>query len=276
MDKIAIISDIHGNLEALKVILSDIKKRGINIIYCLGDIVGKGTHQEECVNLVKENCQVVLLGNNDEYFSRTWDHEFSEIEERRYKWCRSKLSSDSLNYLLNLPFCYEFYLSGRLVRLFHAHPDLNYKFIGNIDTIERLYELFLPSDNTISQDKADLVVYGHIHTSFWQRIYNRTIINTGSVGNAIDVFRNPNKDANVLNTTVANYLILTGYLNSKEMNELNYEFINLPYDIDKELSYNSDNIEKESYYNEIKNGMYRDMDKLNDSFEIRGINKNKI
>lgn len=45
MDKIAIISDIHGNLEALNVVLSDIKKRGINTIYCLGDIVGKGTHQ---------------------------------------------------------------------------------------------------------------------------------------------------------------------------------------------------------------------------------------
>lgn len=60
------------------------------------------------------------------------------------------------------------------------------------------------------------------------------------------------------------------------MSELNYEFINLPYDIDKELSDNFDNIEKEVYFNEIKNGKYRDMEKLNDSFEIRGINKSKI
>ena len=276
MDKIAIISDIHGNLEALNNVLEDIKKRGITNIYCLGDIVGKGTHQEECVNLIKDNCQVVLLGNNDYFFSNTWNKELPEIDQKRYNWSHRKLSIDSINYLLNLPFCHEFYLSGRLVRLFHAHPECNYNFIGNIDTIERLYELFLPSDNTISNNKADLVIYGHIHTPYMQRIYNRTIINCGSVGNAFDTFRNPDKDADVLNTTVANYVILTGELNSKEMSLLNYEFINLPYDIDKELSFNDDNIEKEAYYNEIKYGKYRDIEKLDKSYSIRGINKNNI
>ena len=276
MDKIAIISDIHGNLEALNNVLEDIKKRGITNIYCLGDIVGKGTHQEECVNLIKDNCQVVLLGNNDYFFSNTWNKELPEIDQKRYNWSHRKLSMDSINYLFNLPFCHEFYLSGRLVRLFHAHPECNYNFIGNIDTIERLYELFLPSDNTISNNKADLVIYGHIHTPYMQRIYNRTIINCGSVGNAFDTFRNPDKDADVLNTTVANYVILTGELNSKEMSLLNYEFINLPYDIDKELSFNDDNIEKEAYYNEIKYGKYRDIEKLDKSYSIRGINKNNI
>ena len=44
MEKIAIISDIHGNLEALKSVLIDIKKENINNIYCLGDIIGKGMH----------------------------------------------------------------------------------------------------------------------------------------------------------------------------------------------------------------------------------------
>ena len=276
MDKIAIISDIHGNLEALNRVLDNIKNRNINIIYCLGDIVGKGTHQEECVNLIKNNCQVVLLGNNDYFYGNTWDNELTEIEVLRYNWSREKLSNDSINYLINLPFCYEFYISGRLVRLFHAHPECNYKYIGNIDNLDRLYELFLPSDNTISNNKADIIIYGHIHTPYMQRIYNRTIINTGSVGNAMDVFRNPDKDADVLNTTVANYVILTGNLDSKEMSELNYEFINLPYDIDKELSFNDDNVEKESYYEEMKYGKYRDMEKINKSFKLIGIDKNKI
>lgn len=45
MDKIAIISDIHGNLEALTSVLDDIKERNINRIFCLGDIIAKGTHQ---------------------------------------------------------------------------------------------------------------------------------------------------------------------------------------------------------------------------------------
>ena len=50
MDKIAIISDIHGNLEALKSVLEDIREKNISKIFCLGDIIAKGTHQQECVN----------------------------------------------------------------------------------------------------------------------------------------------------------------------------------------------------------------------------------
>lgn len=278
MNKIAIISDIHGNLEALNTVLKDIKKRKIEKIICLGDILGKGTHQEECVNLVKENCFIVVKGNNDDYFTQEWDLSGEElIEQKRYNWIRNKLSSESINYIKELPYCYEFYLSGRLIRLFHAHPEKNYNFIGNIDKLERLYELFLPSQNTISDLKADIVIYGHIHTQFMQKIYNRTILNAGSVGNAFDSFRNPLKDGNVKNTTVANYLILTGNLDSLDINsEISYEFISLPYDIDKELESNIDNIELISYKNEIKNGVYRDINKLSKSFEIRGIDKNQI
>lgn len=60
MEKIAVISDVHGNLEALKKVLSDIETRGIKKIICLGDVIGKGTHPHECLDLIKENCQVAL------------------------------------------------------------------------------------------------------------------------------------------------------------------------------------------------------------------------
>ena len=63
--KIAIISDIHGNLEALKTALIDMKNRKVDKIFCLGDIVEKGCHGEECVKLVRENCEVVVQGNCD-------------------------------------------------------------------------------------------------------------------------------------------------------------------------------------------------------------------
>lgn len=103
------------------------------------------------------------------------------------------------------------------------------------------------------------------------------IINTGSVGNAIDVFRNDEKDGNAKNTTVTNYLILSGNLDSKCFDEkISYELVCVPYDIDKELSDNNDNIELESYKEEIKEGKYRDMTKIYESFELRGINKDKI
>lgn len=278
MDKIAIISDIHGNLEALRSVLDDIKERNINRIFCLGDIIAKGTHQQECVDLVKENCDVILRGNCDEYFTSDIDLlTKTQSEVDRIFWNKNKLNEETRKYLSNLPYCYEFYLSGRLVRLVHAHPGKIDKFVGNIDKIDRLYELFLPSSNTISDKKADVLIYGHIHTPYIQKIYNRTIINTGSVGNAIDVFRNNEKDGDVKNTTVANYLILSGNFNSKNIDEkISYELVCVPYDIDMELNDNDDNIEFESYEEEIRKGKYRDMAKIYKSFELRGIDKDKI
>jgi len=69
MEKIAIISDIHGNLEALTTVLNDIKKRNIKRIFCLGDIIGKVSFSHECIELIRKNCEIVLLGNNDDIFT---------------------------------------------------------------------------------------------------------------------------------------------------------------------------------------------------------------
>lgn len=278
MKKIAIISDIHGNLESLMAVLEDIKERNVDKIMCLGDIIAKGSNQQQCIELIKNNCDIVLRGNCDEYFTSNIDlSNKSKQEIDRINWNKNKLTQENAEYLRKLPYCFEFYMSGRLVRLFHATPEKINDFVGNIDNIDRLYMLFLPSKNTTSNQIADIVIYGHIHTPFIQRIYNRTIINTGSVGNSIDVFRNAKKDGNVKNTTVANYLIISGNYNSKNIDEkISYELISIPYNIDKELKSNTDNIEILSYEEEIRNGKYRDMEKIYKSFEIRGIDKNKI
>ena len=276
--KIAIISDIHGNLEALKTVLADIKSRGIDKIYCLGDILAKGTHQQECVDLLKENCEVIVKGNCDIYY--TTDYDLSELPEedvKKIKWNRGKLNDESREYISKLPYCYEFYLSGRLVRLLHSHPEKIDKFVGNIDDFSKIYELVLPSENTISDKKTDILIYGHIHTPFIQKIYNRYIMNPGSVGNPIDVIRNDLKDGDIKNTIVANYLILTGNLNSLDINDpISYELVCIPYDIDKELENNQDNVELEKYKIELKEGKYRNMDKIYESFKKRGIDKEKI
>ena len=276
--KIAIISDIHGNLEALKAVLNDIKKREIDKIYCIGDIIAKGTHQQECYDLVKENCDVIIKGNCDEHFTKELDTStMSEIEAKRYKWINSKLNLKTKEEIRNLAFSYEFYLSGRLIRLLHAHPENTYSFVGNIDSLEKLYSLVLPSKNTMSNLKADILIYGHIHTPFIQKIYNRYIINTGSVGNSIDVFRNKEKDGNIMNTTAANYLILNGNLDSKDINDsVSFELVTVSYDIKKELKENDDNIEYTEYATELQNGVYRDMEKIYRSFEARGIDKDSI
>lgn len=278
MDKIAIISDIHSNLEALKTTLKDIKERGITKIYCLGDIIAKGTHSHECIELIKENCDIVIRGNCDEYYSNDIDLENkNELELNRITWNRNKLTEEDIKYLKDLPYCYEFYMSGRLVRLIHSHPEKIDKFVGNIDKLEKLYELFLPTSNTISDKKADILIYGHVHTPYFQRIYNRTIINVGSVGNSLDVFRNDDKDGDIKNTTLVNYVILSGNLDSKNINDkISYEIVCLPYDINKELKDNQDNIEYESYEKELTEGKYRNMTKITESFKLREIDVEKI
>ena len=63
--RIAVISDIHGNLEALKKAFEYIEKNDIDEVICLGDVVGYGPNPNECVELIKEKVTVCLLGNHD-------------------------------------------------------------------------------------------------------------------------------------------------------------------------------------------------------------------
>ena len=62
MAQIALISDIHGNIPALEAVLRDIQRRGIETIYCLGDLIGKGPHGDVAVDMVRTHCQQVIKG----------------------------------------------------------------------------------------------------------------------------------------------------------------------------------------------------------------------
>lgn len=61
----ALISDVHGNLEALEAVLREIRHQGVDEIWCLGDIVGYGPNPIECADLIRRNCSRVLMGNHD-------------------------------------------------------------------------------------------------------------------------------------------------------------------------------------------------------------------
>lgn len=61
----ALISDIHANLDALRVVLADIDARGIGRVVCLGDIIGYGPDPLACLDLVIQRCEWALLGNHD-------------------------------------------------------------------------------------------------------------------------------------------------------------------------------------------------------------------
>ena len=60
MDKIAIISDVHGNLTALNAVLKDIDLKGISKIYCLGDSVIKCANPDKVVDILRNRCEVIL------------------------------------------------------------------------------------------------------------------------------------------------------------------------------------------------------------------------
>ena len=88
----AIISDIHGNLEALEAVIQDIRTQGIKEIYCLGDIIGYGPNPRECIDLVMKHCQVTILGNHDQ--AALFDPEgFNAGAERAIFWTRHMLES---------------------------------------------------------------------------------------------------------------------------------------------------------------------------------------
>lgn len=105
---IAIISDIHANLEALQSVLKSVKQYDVEAIYCLGDIVGYGPNPNECVDLVRENCEHVLVGNHDfAAIGKTDIEYFNQYAKAAAFWTRDHLTKENINYLASLPFTHQ-------------------------------------------------------------------------------------------------------------------------------------------------------------------------
>lgn len=270
-NKVAVISDVHGNLEALKKVIVDINSRGIEHIICLGDTIGKGTHPNECVDLIREHCSIVLRGNTDRYFTQKNDLEgTSDMNKKRVIWNKNQLTEENKTYLQQLPFCHEMYISGSLIRLFHATPINDDYIVTNTDSFTIKKQMFYPSKYTVSEKIADIVIYGHIHYQYLDNLFNKTLINAGSVGNSLSIIRDSYFDSSVLETVRAQYVIVEGDFNSRKYDEnVSFQFIRTPYSIKKELSDIEKNIEPHDYKYELENGMYRDMKKIKKYLEGR-------
>jgi predicted phosphodiesterase len=88
--KRALISDVHSNLEALRVVLDDIRLQAIQEIYCLGDVIGYGPNPRECLDLIRQSCQVTILGNHDQ--AAMFDPDgFNPVALRAVYWTREQL-----------------------------------------------------------------------------------------------------------------------------------------------------------------------------------------
>ena len=238
MDKIAIISDVHGNITTLNAVLTDIKNRQISKMISLGDNITKCTHPDLVIDTLKKECDIILLGN--------CDYEICKPESKNKNfWTRNKIGEDNANYILTLPKSYEFYLSGHLIRLFHASPHSLTQIFnpmyshGDNNSIEITPDKLFENSSFISKTDDDpipnIVGYGHIHTPFVVRYKNRTLFNPGSVGVPIEMLNTDINDKTNIFSTVASYIILEGNLNDKTLSSISFQLIRVPYDIEKEI-----------------------------------------
>lgn len=237
MDRIAIISDIHGNIPALEAVLSDIKDRGISRIICLGDLAGKGPGSEIAVDMIKDNCEQVVKGN--------WDHFMTEWNDNVViLWHRKKLGEERLSYLKGLPSYVEFFMSGRLIRLCHAAPDNVFHRVQSTASNEEKKTLFKDPNG---QDKESNVVgYGDIHGSYIDNFEGKILFNVGSVGNPLEINQ-------------SSYGILEGKYEDKESSALSVTLVRVPYDIEKAIqqAIESKMPDLEAYINELRTARYR-------------------
>ncbi|AMV35204.1 phosphodiesterase [Pirellula sp. SH-Sr6A] len=92
----ALISDIHGNLEALQAVLADIAAQNVDEIICLGDIVGYGPNPCECLDLVMKRCKLTIMGNHDQ--AALFDPDgFNPVALRAIYWTRDRLDAGPTN-----------------------------------------------------------------------------------------------------------------------------------------------------------------------------------
>lgn len=101
--KYAIISDLHGNLEALQAVLDDASDK-VDSVVCLGDIVGYNANPRECLWLVRDTCALVIAGNHDQAAcgARAYD-DFNDWAREAMDWTRDQLSAAEVEYLSGLP-----------------------------------------------------------------------------------------------------------------------------------------------------------------------------
>lgn len=118
--RLAILSDIHANAEALRTALAAVENQNVDRIVCLGDVVGYGPDPEACIDLVREHCAATLLGNHDEAVAKNKGLKaLPQTGQQAALLHREWLSDDQRDWLSSLPLTHT--IDNAL--LVHASPD---------------------------------------------------------------------------------------------------------------------------------------------------------
>lgn len=121
--KIGVISDIHSNLEALRVVMEYLDHERVTDIYCCGDIVGYGSNPNECIDLLREYRVQAVTGNHDQAACGRADlSRFNDAGRSAIQWTRKRLTTDRREYLQQLPLTRDKELEQKTVSLVHGSP----------------------------------------------------------------------------------------------------------------------------------------------------------
>lgn len=231
----AVISDIHGNAEALRTVLADIDAKGVKRIICLGDIIGYGPDPLQCVDLVRQRCEWSLMGNHD--FAVLYEPtNFNAPAEQAAYWTREKFDEEPDTSLRAERYTF---LGELRVRVVETPPGGSHPILAVHGSPRRpINEYIFATDALDAPDKLEAIfrqvdkfaIVGHTHVpgvftdepdfyppdelgDFCYRFNDeeKAIINVGSVGQPRD--QDPR----------ASYAIL---------HDDRVEFFRVPYDID--------------------------------------------
>ena len=208
MSKILFLSDIHGNMPAVRALEKEIEKIQPDDIYFLGDAVGKGPENDQAVDWVRNNCKHWVKGNWDDFVCL--QSRVKEYADMEFYW--SQLGEERLAWLDSLPFEDEVLISGQWFRLVHGRPTDRLYFA--YDDMEAIKEGF-------KSKVFDRIYQGYIcadtHMPHVRECSLGYCINTGSVGNSLGMPR-------------VHALVVHGELGSEELSPLGFEILSIPYD----------------------------------------------
>ena len=156
--RVAIVSDIHGNRQALEAVLAEIDASACDELWCLGDLVGYGAEPDACVELARAHAAICLAGNHDLAVTGALPlDEFSPSAARRREWTRATISPATREYLSALEPLHE----HERVGLYHASPrDPVWEYV--------LSSLLADLCLDVQARRICLVGHSHVALSFWR------------------------------------------------------------------------------------------------------------
>ena len=184
--KIAIISDIHGNMQALEAVLEDIKSEKCDKIFCLGDLAMAGPEPVEAIERIKNLYEAgnfeLIQGNTDAMIGDFNEEVITKVGSA-YPIMFEALKNDvaiipqsSREFLKKMPKQLELSVEGVKILLVHGSPRKNDENISPDLPINKVEEM-------LEGTNADLVLCGHTHIPCgYQTSKKQTVVNDGSVG----------------------------------------------------------------------------------------------